>query len=445
MSAQSGGMGLVSERTPNRQPFNALETANATKRQTVSRKRDVELVFPQPTLVESLIDSILVLVKPQQQIEAVQQINNRKFLITFRNASYAEHFYRNLAAQVVVSEVSPVCRWLGVERKLLRVSFLPCVVPNEELVKELTKFGRVLRVTDEVYPNKQINIKTGTRLIELEMISAVPNIVTVCGFSVPVTYKGVEIQCRRCLKSGHVKADCTEPFCDRCRTFGHASTVCSAPCLKCKTANHHWKDCSVRSYAFAATATEECSVGADITASTTIMNTAAEAGSVGMCSALADPADAVLASEGSMEAVGAAATLKSAATSATSLDATTCADSAHIDVTCGSAAVAGEAVALDADDEGESVPSGALSGRALPGDEKVSPVLNMDSTKPGDQCTSIDAEKFNSVSSKDKSKVTNFEWKTALTRSKRKQAVLSSGMSPCLKKSAFDQDLSKKN
>lgn len=85
------------------------------------------------------------------------------------------------------------------------------------------------------------------------MVEPVPNIITVCGFEVPVTYRGVIIQCRRCLREGHLKAGCTTPFCDRCKSFGHEGNGCAAPCLKCKAPGHHWRDCSVRNYAFAAT------------------------------------------------------------------------------------------------------------------------------------------------------------------------------------------------
>lgn len=51
---------------------------------------------------------------------------------------------------------------------------------------------------------------------------------------------------------GHLKSTCTTPYCDRCRSFGHEASSCKAPCLKCKLPDHHWKDCTVRSYAFIA-------------------------------------------------------------------------------------------------------------------------------------------------------------------------------------------------
>lgn len=252
MPATSGGTACPSDCDLENLPAMADAAANAAKRQLVSRRRDVELVFSQPTAVDSVVAAIVSVVTPPEQIECIQQLNPKKFLVSFKAADSAEYFHRVLAPSLHGLGSAPVSKWLGAERRKIRVAFLPHAVPNSELADVLKPYGRVLDISDEFYADTPVRIKTGTRLAEMEMTSPVPNMITVCGFTVPVTYKGVVLQCRRCMLTGHLKADCNTPFCDRCKSFGHCADRCNAPCLKCKAPDHHWKNCSVRSYAFAA-------------------------------------------------------------------------------------------------------------------------------------------------------------------------------------------------
>lgn len=252
MSVESGGTEAPSTPASGNLPENSQEAINQAKRQLVSRKRDVKVVFSQPVDADSVVDAIISLVGTSQQIECIQAISSRKFLVSFSSVELAEYFCRVKASALCISGWTPSCRWLGSERKRIRVAFLPYAVPNTELTKVLQKYGQVIQVIEETYANKPFAVKTGTRVVDMDMTTPVPNILTVCGFTVPVTYKGVVIQCRRCLQGGHIKADCKSPFCDKCRTFGHSDKSCTAPCLKCKSPEHHWRECTVRSYAFAA-------------------------------------------------------------------------------------------------------------------------------------------------------------------------------------------------
>lgn len=432
MSAQSGGLGLVSERVSGRQPVNVVEAANAAKRQLVPRKRDVELTFAQPVTAEALVDAVLASVKPQQLLEGIQQINSKKFLVTFKSSTAAEYFSRELVAKISVAGLAPVCRWLGVERKRLRVSFLPCVVPNAELASVLNEFGRVLQIIDEVYSDRPISIKTGTRIVDMEMASAVPNIITVCGFSVPVTYKGVEIQCRRCLRHGHLRAECTTLFCDRCRSFGHDSSACSAPCLKCKAADHHWKDCSVRSYAFAATAldTDEAAV--------VIAKVPAESALSSVAQPLVEleSEQTLSASEASSDPVAAPAVFDPESM-ATVLKSTTTATEAT-DVTCQEAAAAhceniacSSAASLSVSSRVHA--SGDCARHDTVGTNvTLAPVI----ANPKENYTSSGmTDLLNDVGQESKITTNSLEWKTALTRSKRKLAAPTPGRAPSAKKS----------
>lgn len=252
MAAMSGGTARPNDRDLENLPALAEDAAKAAKRQLVSRRRDVELVLPQPTAADSVVAAIVAVVAPPEQIDCIQQLNSKKFFVSFKTAGSAEFFHRVIAPSLRIAGSVPTSRWLGAERKKIRVAFLPHAVPNSELADALKSYGRVVDITEEVYADTPVRIKTGTRVVEMEMTMPVPNIITVCGFTVPVTYKGVVLQCRRCLLTGHLKADCSTPLCDRCKAFGHCANVCKAPCLKCRAPDHHWRDCSVRSYAFAA-------------------------------------------------------------------------------------------------------------------------------------------------------------------------------------------------
>lgn len=419
----------MSERAPGRQPVNVVEAANAAKRQLVPRKRDVELTFAQPVTAEALVDAVLESVKPQQLLEGIQQINPKKFLVTFKSSTAAEYFSRELVAKVCVAGLAPMCRWLGVERKKLRVSFLPCVVPNAELATVLNEFGRVLQITDEVYSDRPISIKTGTRIVDMEMSSAVPNIITVCGFSVPVTYRGVEIQCRRCLKHGHIRAECTALYCDRCRSFGHDSSTCSAPCLKCRAADHHWRDCSVRSYAFAATAVDTSEAAVEIT------KVPAELALQPLVEV--EPEQTLSASYASIDPVAAAAPVFDLESTATVLKSTTTATEST-DVTCRTAAAAHrENIACS------SAASSNVSSRVpASSDCALHDTVGSNAAsatmigKLEEESTSNDMiDLLGGGGQKSKTTANPDEWKTALTRSKRKLAAPTPGRAPSAKKS----------
>lgn len=252
MSAKSGGTEASGLLASENIPTMSSDSNDALKRQRVSRKRDVELVLAQPTQSNNVVSAIVSAVNPPQQIDCIQQLNQKKFLVSFKTVDSAEYFHRVLAPSLRIAGSAPQCKWLGVERRKIRVAFLPCAVANSELAEVLKVYGRIIEITDEFYADTPVRIKTGTRIVEMEMTSSVPNIIKVCGFSVPVTYRGVVLQCRRCLLTGHLKSDCSTPFCDRCKSFGHTASHCDAPCLKCRAPDHHWKNCTVRNYAFAA-------------------------------------------------------------------------------------------------------------------------------------------------------------------------------------------------
>lgn len=252
-AASDGGVMYVAAEKAGATARRVPEITVRTAKNNVCRKRDFELVCTQPVEPKAVVEAIVSIVQPPQLLEGLQQINNRKYIISFKSETGAKSFF-SLAPQLSVAGTSVSCRWLGAEFKKVKIAFLPLAVPNEELAAVLRKYGRVLQVTEELHEGVSIPLKTGTRFVDMEMTTPVPNMISVHGFTVPAIYRGVVMQCRRCLQTGHLKAECNVPYCDRCRSFGHTESVCGAPCLKCKAPDHHWRDCVVRNYAFATVA-----------------------------------------------------------------------------------------------------------------------------------------------------------------------------------------------
>ncbi|CAN7945041.1 unnamed protein product, partial [Ixodes hexagonus] len=121
---------------------------------------------------------------------------------------------------------------------------LPPYVPDEALISVLNQYGKVLQVTHAAYKDHP-NIKTGTRVVRMEMAKPVPNFVNVRGHRAMFDYKGLRKVCFRCGKEGHVGSGCTTPRCARCNVFGHKTEGCQAPCQRCGH-NHATADCTER-------------------------------------------------------------------------------------------------------------------------------------------------------------------------------------------------------
>lgn len=250
MSVQSGGGIPPTNVTEEGIPLELPDDPNARKRREICRKKDFELTCLPPVDTNTVINVIIDSVNPPEDLDSIQQINNKKYVISFKTTESAEKFLRSGAPNLQIPGTKSECRWLGAEHKKLKIAYLPAAVANSALESFLKNYGTVLQIVDEMHTDTRVPLKTGTRIVDFLMAYPVPNIITVNGFSVPVVYRGVKIQCRRCQQLGHIKADCYTEYCYRCKTFGHDEESCTAPCLKCKS-DHHWKECTVRSYSFA--------------------------------------------------------------------------------------------------------------------------------------------------------------------------------------------------
>lgn len=495
MSADSGGGLQPRTILAMDAPQSLPEAVGRATRSTVCRKKDVEIVCAHPVEAKSVVRAVVSIVQPPQLLEGLQQINPRKYIVSFKSITGAEYFL-GVASKLNIPETTIAYKWLGAEFKKIKVAFLPLAVSNDELAAVLGRYGRVLQVAEELHQNTPIPLKTGTRIVDMEMNTPVPNLITVCGFTVPVTYRGVVMQCRRCLLTGHMKVDCRTPYCDRCSSFGHGEDSCVAPCLKCKSPGHHWRNCAVRSYAFATAAFVGKSGAAEATVESAeeMMSAAMQqqavnntAGRKGQTTAAGEASTEGFAAVGTFETRakesvtdGAKNALLRTEVSAkcrddadamevnttsfdmgvqaetsngtTSVAEGVCDDvtgteaAAIVSVTCTDGAASVGATDCNTSACNSDSHEKAVSGAMEIGNVKANPVPVRVTGQPGvnheghisEECYSGEVDKAKTASN-------HLQWKTAITRSKRKLLVGTPGRSPCLKKSATEKILDEKS
>ncbi|KAM7313165.1 mucin-2-like [Ixodes scapularis] len=121
---------------------------------------------------------------------------------------------------------------------------LPPYVFEDALVQVLGQYGKVKGLSHVTYRDRP-DIRTGTRVVKLEMAKPVPNFIHIQGHRVMVDYRGMRRVCSRCGQEGHFGPACKTPRCDRCGVFGHPTEGCAAPCQRCGHA-HATTDCVQR-------------------------------------------------------------------------------------------------------------------------------------------------------------------------------------------------------
>ena len=81
---------------------------------------------------------------------------------------------------------------------------LPYGIPEGEINTALSKFGQAAHVKSESY----MGLYTGTRLIKMQIKTAIPSQVVVAGHPCTVYYRGQVRSCFRCGQAGHEAKTC---------------------------------------------------------------------------------------------------------------------------------------------------------------------------------------------------------------------------------------------
>jgi hypothetical protein len=119
----------------------------------------------------------------------------------------------------------------------VRLHWIPYYVGNDLFITMFERHG--MKVVADEYEKSKVqgleHVRTGVRCFTLitDKVADIPHIVPFRhgdrDLEALITMTGRMPRCLRCHLSGHVRNQCTTPFCYRCRSFGHKKSdgVCS--------------------------------------------------------------------------------------------------------------------------------------------------------------------------------------------------------------------------
>ncbi|KAH9369453.1 hypothetical protein HPB48_014367 [Haemaphysalis longicornis] len=149
-------------------------------------------------------------------------------MVTFRSENEMEA----LAARTEIMVKGRRCLVINPNQREVaaKVHWLPPRVPDELILRQLERFGRVQRVVRDGWRKSGLAHMTGTSRVYHIIPSSptslenMPHQATVQGCPVLIEVAGRPALCLRCYPTGHYRRSCKTPWCRSCRSFGHDHT-----------------------------------------------------------------------------------------------------------------------------------------------------------------------------------------------------------------------------
>ncbi|KAG0416213.1 hypothetical protein HPB47_006608 [Ixodes persulcatus] len=215
--------------------------AASTSSAAPSKAQCFVINVPVDTPVDAIMDAFQHVVG-DAGLQYLQHHGGARFMAAVNSMATAQR----LVAQghLLLGDVQVPLEPVGAHVVHVSVYRLPPYVSEDALVQVLGQYGKVNGLSHVTYRDRP-DIRTGTRVVKLEMAKPVPNFIHIQGHRVMVDYRGMRRVCSRCGQEGHFGPACKTPRCDRCGVFGHPTEGCAAPCQRCGHA-HATTDCVQR-------------------------------------------------------------------------------------------------------------------------------------------------------------------------------------------------------
>ncbi|KAM7306538.1 hypothetical protein ISCGN_010241 [Ixodes scapularis] len=160
---------------------------------------------PADTPVDAIMDSIQA-VAGGDGLSYLQHHGGVRFMAAVSTMAAAQR----LVAQGFLSlgNVEVHLKPVGAHVVFVSVYRLPPYVSEEALVQVLAQYGKVKAINHVTFRDCP-DVRTGTRVVKMEMSKPVPNFVHIQGHRVMVDYRGCTAPCQRCGHS-HATTDCVQ-------------------------------------------------------------------------------------------------------------------------------------------------------------------------------------------------------------------------------------------
>lgn len=140
-----------------------------------------------------------------------------------------------LAARAEITVKGKRCLIINPNRReiAVKVHWVLPKVPDELLIRQFKRLGRVERVVREGWRNPGLTHMTGTtRVIHIApttptSLEALPHQATINGSPILIEVAGPAIVVLALSPTGHCHKNCMTPWCRACRAYGHDQTGCT--------------------------------------------------------------------------------------------------------------------------------------------------------------------------------------------------------------------------